>query len=139
MDIFFSGSIRGGRTDRELYADLVAHLGHYGTVLSEHVAEKGVEEQEAAAGLDDEDIYTQDLTWLEQADVVVAEVTQPSIGVGYEIGRAVAMETPVLCLYRKSGNHDCSAMIRGNDEVELVEYETLETARNQIDKFCQQY
>ena len=33
---------------------------------------------------------------------MVAEVTQPSLGVGYEIGRAVAMGKKVLCLYRPS-------------------------------------
>ena len=32
--------------------------------------------------------------------VIVAEVTQPSLGVGYEIGRAYAMNKPILCLYR---------------------------------------
>ena len=32
--------------------------------------------------------------------VVVAEVTQPSLGVGYEIGRAVTMKKKILCLYR---------------------------------------
>ena len=31
---------------------------------------------------------------------IVAEVTQPSLGVGYEIGRAVAMGKKILCLYR---------------------------------------
>jgi len=31
---------------------------------------------------------------------VVAEVTIPSLGVGYEIGRAVALGKRVLCLYR---------------------------------------
>lgn len=31
---------------------------------------------------------------------LVSEVTVPSLGVGYEIGRAVAMKKPVLCLYR---------------------------------------
>ena len=31
---------------------------------------------------------------------IVAEVTQPSLGVGYEIGRAVAMGKRILCLYR---------------------------------------
>jgi len=31
---------------------------------------------------------------------VVAEVTIPSLGVGYEIGRAVAMGKRVLCLNR---------------------------------------
>ena len=32
--------------------------------------------------------------------VLVAEVTQPSLGVGYEIGRAVAMKKRILCLFR---------------------------------------
>ena len=31
---------------------------------------------------------------------LVAEVTQPSLGVGYELGRAVAMGKKILCLYR---------------------------------------
>ncbi len=35
-----------------------------------------------------------------QSDIIVAEVTQPSLGVGYELGRAVAMKKPILCLYR---------------------------------------
>ena len=36
--------------------------------------------------------------------VVVAEVTQPSLGVGYELGRAKAMNKKILCLFRpKSG------------------------------------
>uniref|UniRef100_A0A4W2F8K6 2'-deoxynucleoside 5'-phosphate N-hydrolase 1 n=1 Tax=Bos indicus x Bos taurus TaxID=30522 RepID=A0A4W2F8K6_BOBOX len=45
-------------------------------------------------------IHDWDLAWLQQADVVVAEVTQPSLGVGYELGRAVALHKPVLCLFR---------------------------------------
>ena len=32
--------------------------------------------------------------------VIVAEVTQPSLGVGYEIGRAFDMNKPILCIYR---------------------------------------
>ena len=31
---------------------------------------------------------------------MVAEVTQPSLGVGYEVGRAVAMNKKILCIYR---------------------------------------
>ena len=33
--------------------------------------------------------------------VIVAEVTRASLGVGYEIGRAVAAGKKVLCIYRK--------------------------------------
>ena len=122
MDIFFSGSIRGGRDDAALYREVIDMLGAYGDVLTEHVGAEDVEAKEAAVGLSDEDIYQQDVAWLRQADVVVAEVTTPSLGVGYELGRAVARGTPVLCLYRPSGDHELSAMVRGNDDVTVEEY-----------------
>ncbi|KFO36180.1 2'-deoxynucleoside 5'-phosphate N-hydrolase 1 [Fukomys damarensis] len=53
------------------------------------------------------------MAWIQQADVVVAEVTQPSLGVGYELGRAVALHKPVLCLFRPQSGRVLSAMIRG--------------------------
>lgn len=122
MDIFFSGSIRGGRDDAALYREVIDMLEAYGDVLTEHVGAEDVEAKEAAVGLSDEDIYQQDVTWLREADVVVAEVTTPSLGVGYELGRAVAWGRPVLCLYRPGGEHELSAMVRGNDAVAVEEY-----------------
>jgi len=122
MDVFFSGSIRGGRSDVDVYAELVGILDGEATVLTEHVGVEGVEESEQQAGLSDADIHDQDVEWLRAADVVVAEVTTPSLGVGYEIGRAVALEKPVCCLYRPGADHDLSAMVRGNDAVDVVEY-----------------
>ncbi|XP_076047503.1 uncharacterized protein LOC143029051 [Oratosquilla oratoria] len=38
--------------------------------------------------------------WLKQCHVIVAEVTQPSLGVGYELGRGVEMKKKILCMYR---------------------------------------
>uniref|UniRef100_A0AC11ESI6 2'-deoxynucleoside 5'-phosphate N-hydrolase 1 n=1 Tax=Ovis aries TaxID=9940 RepID=A0AC11ESI6_SHEEP len=67
--------------------------------------------EEAAGG--DKLIHDRDVAWLQQADVVVAEVTQPSLGVGYELGRAVALRKPVLCLFRPKSGRVLSAMIRG--------------------------
>uniref|UniRef100_A0A3B5LBF6 2'-deoxynucleoside 5'-phosphate N-hydrolase 1 n=1 Tax=Xiphophorus couchianus TaxID=32473 RepID=A0A3B5LBF6_9TELE len=69
--------------------------------------------EEGPAG-GDRAIHDRDLAWLQQSDVVVAEVTQPSLGVGYELGRAVDMkEKKVLCLFRPSSGRALSAMIRG--------------------------
>ncbi|KAJ0067282.1 hypothetical protein NL108_015797, partial [Boleophthalmus pectinirostris] len=48
----------------------------------------------------DKQIHDRDLDWLRQSHVVVAEVTQPSLGVGYELGRAKDLNKPVLCLFR---------------------------------------
>ncbi|MEF8851697.1 MAG: nucleoside 2-deoxyribosyltransferase [Haloarculaceae archaeon] len=139
MDVFFSGSIRGGRSDVDLYASLIETLNEHGTVLTEHVGVAGVEESEAEAGLSDADIYDQDVAWLRQADAVVAEVTTPSLGVGYEIGRAVAWETPVCALYRPGADHDLSAMVRGNDAVRVVEYRTPADVESDLAAFLQKH
>ncbi|XP_046495414.1 2'-deoxynucleoside 5'-phosphate N-hydrolase 1 [Equus quagga] len=111
--LYFCGSIRGGRDDRALYERIVSRLRRFGTVLTEHVAapDLGVHGEEVAGG--DKLIHERDLAWLQQADVVVAEVTQPSLGVGYELGRAVALNKRILCLFRPQSGRVLSAMIRG--------------------------
>ncbi|XP_008565046.1 PREDICTED: 2'-deoxynucleoside 5'-phosphate N-hydrolase 1 [Galeopterus variegatus] len=111
--LYFCGSIRGGREDLVLYGRIVARLRRFGTVLTEHVAaaELDARGEEAAGG--DRLIHERDLAWLQQADVVVAEVTQPSLGVGYELGRAVALNKRILCLFRPQSGRVLSAMIRG--------------------------
>ena len=53
-------------------------------------------------GVSDVFIYERDVKWLAEADFVVAEVTQPSLGVGYELGYAEAHRKPTLCLFRPS-------------------------------------
>ncbi|TYL39595.1 nucleoside 2-deoxyribosyltransferase [Natronococcus pandeyae] len=139
MDIFFSGSIRGGRDDVDLYGKLVDLLQQHGTVLSEHVGTEGIEADQKEAGLSDGDIHDQDVAWLQQAEIVVAEVTTPSLGVGYELGRAVAWEKPVLCLYRPDAEHELSAMVRGNGAVEVTEYRTPAEVESVLDEFVRRH
>lgn len=69
----------------------------------------------------------------------MAEVTTPSLGVGYELGRAVAWEKPVLCLYRPDGERELSAMVRGNDAVEVTEYRTPAEVESVLDEFLRQH
>jgi len=56
----------------------------------------------AEKNLNDAEILERHMEWLSQAHVVVAEVTQPSLGVGFEIARAITLNKPVLCLFRPS-------------------------------------
>ncbi|XP_063775908.1 5-hydroxymethyl-dUMP N-hydrolase [Pseudophryne corroboree] len=112
--IYFCGSIRGGREDRALYQRIIQELKRYGPVLTEHIGLPEITDagEDATEG-GDKFIHDRDVEWLQRADVVVAEVTQPSLGVGYEIGRAVAMNKKILCLFRPSCGRVLSAMIRG--------------------------
>uniref|UniRef100_A0A673ST63 2'-deoxynucleoside 5'-phosphate N-hydrolase 1 n=1 Tax=Suricata suricatta TaxID=37032 RepID=A0A673ST63_SURSU len=98
--LYFCGSIRGGREDSALYGRIVSRLRRFGTVLTEHVAAADLDARGEEASGGDRLIHERDLAWLQQADVVVAEVTQPSLGVGYELGRAVALNKRILCLFR---------------------------------------
>ena len=68
MKIYFGGSIRGGRSDIDLYADLIAMLEDHGDVLTEHVGIENVEAKETEQGLTDVDIHDQDLAWLREPD-----------------------------------------------------------------------
>ncbi|XP_054655353.1 2'-deoxynucleoside 5'-phosphate N-hydrolase 1 [Dunckerocampus dactyliophorus] len=119
MKIYFCGSIRGGRDDVRLYQKVVQKLQKFGTVLAEHVSSDTLTDKgEGSSG--DRVIHDRDLDWLRQADAVVAEVTQPSLGVGYELGHAFVLRKRILCLFRPSSGRTLSAMIRGAADGELM-------------------
>ncbi|XP_063425987.1 putative 2'-deoxynucleoside 5'-phosphate N-hydrolase 1 isoform X1 [Mytilus trossulus] len=109
--IYFAGSIRAGRDDADLYARLIEQLSQYGKVLTEHVGNSAVEKEEK--DMSEKEIHDRDMEWLNESDYLVAEVTQPSLGVGYEIGRAIDLKKTVLCLFRPQTGKRLSAMIRG--------------------------
>ncbi len=134
MNIYFAGSIRGGRNDKELYKQIIKHLQTHGTVLTEHVGDKTL----SALGEDgpnDKYIYDRDMTWLKTADIVVAEVTTASLGVGYEIAYAETLGIKTLCLFREQDGKRLSAMIGGSPHVTNMSYKTLEEAIKIIDQY----
>jgi 2'-deoxynucleoside 5'-phosphate N-hydrolase len=126
MKIYFAGAIRGGRDDAALYLELVKLLRECGTVLTEHVADELMITGEA---LDDRAISDRYLSWLRQADCLVAEVTTPSLGVGFEIGKATEWDKRVLCLFRPASGRTLSALIAGSDRVTVARYESIAEAR----------
>ena len=131
MRIYFAASIRGGRDDEQLYDVLIKELARFGTVLTEHIAHPNDVER----GMTDREIYERDMGWLREADVMVAEVTTPSLGVGYELASAQQLGKRILCLFRTSSGRSLSAMISGAEELEVVEYDNLEEATTAIEKF----
>ncbi|XP_052601444.1 2'-deoxynucleoside 5'-phosphate N-hydrolase 1 [Peromyscus californicus insignis] len=138
--VYFCGSIRGGREDQALYARIVSRLRRYGKVLTEHVAAAELDSRGEAAG-GDRLIHEQDLAWLRQADVVVAEVTQPSLGVGYELGWAVALGKQILCLFRPQSGRVLSAMIRGaadGSRIQVWDY-TEGEVDSMLDRYFETY
>ena len=126
MKIYFAGSIRGGRDDAGFYAKLIEVLQQYGTVLTEHIGLKTLTDN--GEQRPPEEIFERDTAWVKEVSVVVAEVTQPSLGVGYEIGLAESLRIPVLCLFRTSSDKRLSAMISGNTYCVVKKYDSIDDA-----------
>jgi nucleoside 2-deoxyribosyltransferase len=84
-----------------------------------------------------EEIWQTDLSWVRQADAVIAEVTSPSLGVGYEIAKAEGWNIPILALYHPVPERKLSAMILGNPHVENHEYTALDEAVMIIEHFIE--
>jgi len=134
MNIYFCGSIRGGRDLAKTYEEIIVMLGNYGNVLTEHLgSDEEIESKDRI--LTDREIHDRDLQWIVDSDLVVAEVTVPSLGVGYEIGRAIEMRKTVLCLFRPGTKYTLSAMIAGSDSLEMNYYNDLNDVRDLLDAF----
>jgi hypothetical protein len=132
--IYFAGSIRGGRNDSGLYQNIISHLNKYGEVLTEHVGLADITSF-GEAGMSDEQIFLRDMEWLKASEVVVAEVTTPSLGVGFEIAKAIDLNKKVLCIYRTQEGKKLSAMISGCHEILVKEYHYFDDAKLIIDEF----
>jgi len=122
LTIYFSGSISGGRADVAHYRRIVDALEAAGHgVLAGSVAAAEVGDDGDALGA--QAIFDRDLQWIAGSDVLVAEVSLPSTGVGYEIAAArYRYGLPVICLYRPAYTKRCTAMVAGDGAIETIEY-----------------
>ena len=110
--IYFAGSIRGGRNDAELYMRIIEYIQREHIVLTEHVGDLSLSKTEGMKNRDVA-IYEQDTAWLRESDMVIAECSTPSLGVGYELAYAEKERKPVHIFYNKSRTN-LSAMLTGN-------------------------
>lgn len=112
MNLYFSCSLTGGRRDEGIYAAIVRHLlslGH--EVPTAHLADPRVMDLERV--VDPNQVFRRDVAWIRACQALIAEVSTPSHGVGYEIALALSLGKPVLCCYRDGVR--VSKMITGND------------------------
>src|SRR6266849_2463652 len=107
------GDRRGVRAGRVICERLQEH-GH--EVLTTHLLADDVDDAESR--LSEEQVYRRDIEWLSRCDVLVAEASGSSYGVGFEvgflIGRARETRQRVLLVYDVARRHAVSRLITGN-------------------------
>ena len=131
-NVYFAGSIRGGRVDAALYHRIISYIKKTDTVLTEHIGKSNMSLTAQTRAVDMH-IYEQDTTWLRSSDLLIAECTCPSLGVGYELAYAEAHNIPVFIFYDKTKSN-LSAMLNGNTYFTIIPYETEEEIYPVLDK-----
>lgn len=113
LSIYFAAAMAGGRQYLHEQRRIVAHLRKLGhQVLSEHVVDDEASEAMLAQGL--RACFEYDIASIEASQLIVAEVSVPSLGTGYEICYALERGLPVACLYAESSPWPLSLMLEGN-------------------------
>jgi nucleoside 2-deoxyribosyltransferase len=127
MNIYFACSITGGRDFESIYRAITSALlsdGH--EVPTAHLADSKVKVFEGQVL--PREIYERDTAWIRTCEALVAEVSTPSHGVGYEVAYALNLGKPVLCVYREG--QPISKMLSGNSHptISVISYRDSEEA-----------
>jgi nucleoside 2-deoxyribosyltransferase len=117
MRIYLACTVRGDRGGVEAARAICARLRRHGhEVLTTHLLADNADEAEAA--LTEDQVYRRDLEWLSGCDVLVAEASGSTYGVGFEVGyvlgRAGVTGQQVVLLYNVARRHAISRLITGN-------------------------
>lgn len=131
--VYFSVSISGGREHAHFYKPLVSAIKKHARVLTEHFADENLI-TEREQGKTDEFLYWRDRAMIELCDWFVADVSQPSFGVGYEIALAEQLHKKIVCLRYKDSPRSVSPMISGNYRTTVIEYENEQDAVQKLEQ-----
>jgi 2'-deoxynucleoside 5'-phosphate N-hydrolase len=133
MIIYCAGPIRGNTTYQDNYSEIVRiveSMGH--TALSEKSSKFS-----SSIMLSDKQVYTRDIKWIDASKIVIAEVSGPSLGVGFEVSYALFVKKmPVLAVYHDQAGQ-ISAMITGctDPQLQIKKYSNVDDLTSIIKKF----
>lgn len=136
MKVYFAGAIRGGREKVYDYAKYVECFENNGCeVLTKHVADPNL--TAGGENLSPEEIYNRDCEWLKESDIVFADITVPSLGVGYEICEAKNLGKKVYAVYDKKEN--VSGFLRGDTYITFLAYNDCDEVLDFIENITQHH
>ncbi len=128
MKVYLAAPMRGVREALPTVRRLASAITGSGCeLLTPHVLDETVD---VDCGLTPEEVYERDVRLLEEADAVVAEVSYPSLGVGFEVAYGLLKGKRVIAMCEEGRVNSTSALIRGirDPRFKLVIYSSPEDA-----------
>ncbi|HEU4966320.1 MAG TPA: hypothetical protein VFT53_02455 [Candidatus Saccharimonadales bacterium] len=104
MKAYFTAAIARSPDQSEHYMGIINYMKHLGHgVASAHIpgpAQPAIDQADRRTLLDFQEKIEK---WIHDCDFMVADVTYPSVSVGYEISHALRLSKPVLVFYDRNG------------------------------------
>jgi 2'-deoxynucleoside 5'-phosphate N-hydrolase len=139
MKIYLACTVRGDRGGVEAGRAIAARLQALGhDVLTTHLLADDVDTAESQ--LTEHQVFGRDIDWLSSCDVLVAEASGSSYGVGFEVGyvlgRAAQTGQRVVLLYNRARRHAISRLITGNRDAACATfgYESIDELVAYVDR-----
>ena len=133
MIIYCAGAIKGDTAYQNNYIEMIRFIESMNhTALAELNGKFNT-----SIPLSDNQIYTRDIKWIDGSQLMIAEISGPSLGVGFEIAYALFQkEIPVLALV-SSDVKKLSAMITGcnSNLLTIKRYKNIEDMQNIISDY----
>jgi nucleoside 2-deoxyribosyltransferase len=139
MIVYLACTVRGDRGGVLAGRAICERLEHHGhQVLTKHLLADEVEAAESR--ITEQEVFRRDMEWLSACDVLVAEASGSSYGVGFEVGyvlgRARTSGQRVVLLYDAARRGKVSRLITGNDDPACTTfgYQSIEELTEFVDK-----
>ena len=109
MIIYCAGPIKGVITYQKFYGELIDFVEAEGHTALAELSGRFT----TSIPLSDKQIYKRDIKWIDGSKIMIAEISGPSLGVGFEIAYAIFLrKIPVLAVVNKQVQK-ISAMLSG--------------------------
>jgi len=136
MKIYFTASTSGNGNLVPLYTQIINILLEYKVTLTsgpQIISSHMLEEDKK---LTSKHIYERQRKRIEESDMIIAEASKPSHGVGGEIVYALSLGKPVLALVHTQFEDHISPMVAGNpSENFFIEYYDDDSLHNKLSDF----
>ena len=136
---FLSIPIQGVRENEKVYKTIMNILSNlnYNVVNKKEISE--VPSKSDFSSLNAFDIYRHDIELLKKSEVFIAEISNPSLGVGYEICEAEKRKLPIVYIYNSNYKSNVSLMILGSPYKyrKSLEYNNIEELKKNLPNLLQ--
>lgn len=126
--IYFARSINGlAENDKAKWEAVYAQIAHELRKAGHELTDEFVVTIPLDAHLQTpQETYVRDVAAIHEADILLAEISVPSVGVGYEVAYAEAIGKPIVCIYNdEMARHKPSSMVVGNLSLECISYTSV--------------